>query len=87
MWIAHVFVDGGREEMEMGCGWRGEWILEGEGTKEGKDKLVRWLEGAERYVGKGKGKRRAMDEGEGGEEECKWELVRERSGAGRVWLK
>ncbi|TFK75187.1 hypothetical protein BDN72DRAFT_787819 [Pluteus cervinus] len=52
----------------LGDGWRGEWVLEGDGTKEGKQMLLDCLRG--------------VDFGS-----LEWELVRERSGAGKVWLK
>jgi len=51
----------------LGEGWLGEWILEGEGTEEGKNVLLDCLSGSE--------------------VQRQWELVREKSGGGRVWLK
>jgi len=56
------------QEIELGDGWYGEWILEYEGTKEGKQVLLDALSG------KKLGKRT-------------WELVREKSGGGKIWLK
>jgi hypothetical protein len=36
-------------EDEMGEGWYGDWVLEAEGTREGKQMLLDWLGGT--YVG------------------------------------
>ena len=55
-------------EGEMGDGWFGEWILEGEGTREGKQVLLDALSGCDMGV-------------------REWELVREKSGGGKLWLK
>ncbi|KAK0469695.1 uncharacterized protein EV420DRAFT_1496164 [Desarmillaria tabescens] len=52
----------------MGIGWEGEWVIEGEGTKEGRQALLDCLNG--------KGPR---------QREC--EIVREKSGGGRIWLR
>ncbi|EPQ54368.1 hypothetical protein GLOTRDRAFT_139664 [Gloeophyllum trabeum ATCC 11539] len=52
----------------LGEGWQGEWVLEGEGTKEGKQSLLDAIRGDET-----------------GERE--WEVVREKSHGGRIWLK
>ena len=52
-----------------GLRWGGEWILEAEGTKEGKAYLEASITSAD----------------VGAEQE--WELVREKSGRGRVWLR
>ncbi|EGN91927.1 hypothetical protein SERLA73DRAFT_80033 [Serpula lacrymans var. lacrymans S7.3] len=60
----------------LGEKWRGEWVLEAEGTREGRQTLLDCL------------CRRAGGDGEGeGEEVYVWEVVREKSGKGRVWLK
>jgi hypothetical protein len=66
VWTARVCRRGGREA-GLGGGWMGEWILEGEGTREGKEVLLECLRGV--------GVQR------------EWELVRERSGGGRIWLR
>ncbi|KAF9565409.1 hypothetical protein CPC08DRAFT_189092 [Agrocybe pediades] len=55
-------------EDEVGEGWLGEWILEYEGTKEGRQILLDVLAG--KPIGK-----------------AVWELVKEKSGGGRLWLK
>lgn len=49
MWIAHIFVDSpDQASAELGPGWRGEWILEGEGTKEGREMLLAWAQGEQK---------------------------------------
>ncbi|PFH53171.1 hypothetical protein AMATHDRAFT_138238 [Amanita thiersii Skay4041] len=52
----------------LGDGWLGEWILEGEGTKEGKQTLIDCVCG------------RTVDQ-------MQWEVVRDRTGGGRIWLR
>ena len=54
-----------------GEGWKGEWILEAEGTREGKQSLIdALLPGAD-----GLGKR------------ALWEIVKEKSGRGKLWMR
>ncbi|KAF8802462.1 hypothetical protein BYT27DRAFT_7112506 [Phlegmacium glaucopus] len=67
-WIARVVRFQKGHEGDVGKGWFGEWTLEGEGTKEGKQFLLDALAGSrmDRRV---------------------WELVREKSGGGKLWLK
>ncbi|PPQ90809.1 hypothetical protein CVT25_012129 [Psilocybe cyanescens] len=69
-WTARVvrMRTGDESEAGVGEGWFGEWVLEYEGTKEGKQILMHALAG--RMLG-----RRV------------WELVREKSGGGKVWLR
>ncbi|KAF9048441.1 hypothetical protein BJ165DRAFT_1525897 [Panaeolus papilionaceus] len=67
-WTARVVRLRMGDEGEMGDGWFGEWILEGEGTEEGKQLLLNALSGY------------AI-----GRRLC--EVVREKSGGGRLWLK
>ncbi|KAG6864175.1 hypothetical protein C0991_011878 [Blastosporella zonata] len=79
-WLARVFVDVPRDEdtePELGLGWQGEWVLEGDGTKEGREVLVDYLLGRGRMQGKavGKGKEREQAQNQ---VEWEWELVRER---------
>ncbi|KAH0585224.1 hypothetical protein H2248_008473 [Termitomyces sp. 'cryptogamus'] len=86
-WLARVFVNAPREgELELGQGWQGEWIVEGEGTKEGREALIDWLLGRGRAQGRveGKGKGREQDRTE---VEWEWELVRERCQNDRMWFK
>ncbi|RDB25937.1 hypothetical protein Hypma_006652 [Hypsizygus marmoreus] len=66
----------GEGEEEMGKGWEGEWILEGEGTKEGREALVEWIFGTGGMDGNGREREGRV-----------WELVRERCAVGRIWLK
>ena len=67
-WIARVVRLGRGDEDNIGEGWFGEWTLEGEGTREGRQVLLDALAG------------RQMDR-------KVWELVREKSGGGKLWLK
>ncbi|KAG6862530.1 hypothetical protein C0995_000078 [Termitomyces sp. Mi166 len=86
-WLARVFVNAPREgEPELGQGWQGQWIVEGDGTKEGREALIDWLLGRRRAQGRveGKGKEREQD---WKEVEWEWELVRERCRKDRMWFK
>lgn len=70
MWIARARVGMGFMDVDdgLGEGWRGEWVLEAEGTREGRQTLIDCISGlaGEIFV---------------------WELVREKSGGGRIWLR
>lgn len=68
VWIARVPYVG---VAGLGRGWRGEWMLEGEGTKEGRQSLLDAL-------GDGPG---------GVTRRGRWMVVRDKSGGGRVWMK
>ncbi|KAJ3855048.1 hypothetical protein EV368DRAFT_35520, partial [Lentinula lateritia] len=57
-------------ETEVGPGWEGEWILEGDGTKEGRETLLSCLTRDQQRMDK-----------------TEWELVRDRCGKGKVWLR
>jgi len=57
-------------EAEVGIGWEGEWVLEGDGTKEGKEMLLSCLRRDEKTT-----------------DLMEWELVRDRCGRGKVWLR
>ncbi|KAG6900614.1 hypothetical protein C0993_007837 [Termitomyces sp. T159_Od127] len=88
-WLARVFVNAPRDgELDLGQGWQGEWIVEGEGTKEGREALIDWLLGRGRAQGlprvERKGKEREQDRME---IEWEWELVRERCRKDRMWFK
>ena len=67
-WTARVVRLRMGDEGEVGEGWFGEWVLEYEGTREGKQTLLDALSG------------RALGRRE-------WELVREKSGGGKLWLR
>ncbi|KAL1753034.1 hypothetical protein FB107DRAFT_264882 [Schizophyllum commune] len=53
---------------DIGAGWLGEWVLQGEGTKEGRQVLLDCIAGYEN-------------------EPREWEMVREKSRPGRIWLR
>ncbi|RPD60127.1 hypothetical protein L226DRAFT_463125 [Lentinus tigrinus ALCF2SS1-7] len=76
-WLARIpYVgpgSGTEAGMALGRGWHGEWVLEAEGTREGKQNLVDALSNGTN----GPGLRRRGQ----------WEIVREKSGGGRLWLK
>ncbi|KAJ3865300.1 hypothetical protein EV359DRAFT_39127 [Lentinula novae-zelandiae] len=57
-------------ETEVGPGWEGEWVLEGDGTKEGRETLLSCLRRDQQRMDK-----------------MEWELVRDRCGKGKVWLR
>lgn len=60
---------------ELGRGWCGEWVLEAEGTPEGRQRLVDALG------------TRASTNVYGLRRRDQWEVVREKSGGGRLWFK
>ncbi|KAG6334412.1 hypothetical protein ID866_4681 [Astraeus odoratus] len=70
MWIARARVGMGFLDVDdgLGEGWRGEWVLEADGTQEGKQTLTDCLTGASG-------------------DEFVWEMTREKSGGGRIWLR
>ncbi|TDL25808.1 hypothetical protein BD410DRAFT_837268 [Rickenella mellea] len=65
VWLATVDAS---NHPTTGDGWRGMWVLQGEGTKEGKQALIDSLKG-------------------GVQGERLWEIVREKSGGGKLWLR
>ncbi|KAI8969495.1 hypothetical protein BD414DRAFT_518508 [Trametes punicea] len=77
MWLARIAYVGPGSATEaglaLGRGWYGEWVLEAEGTREGRQSLVDALSGSTN----GPGLRRRGQ----------WQVVREKSGGGRLWLK
>ena len=62
---------GSAESLMPGDGWKGEWVLEAEGTKEGRHNLIDSLQAGENGETK-----RGM-----------WEVLKEKSGRGRIWMK
>ncbi|KAJ7455338.1 hypothetical protein B0H11DRAFT_1874875 [Mycena galericulata] len=46
MWTARVWKQVGQED-DIGLGWQGQWVLEGEGTREGQKALLDCLRGIE----------------------------------------
>ncbi|KAI0775166.1 hypothetical protein BD413DRAFT_611504 [Trametes elegans] len=77
MWLARIaYVGPGSATeagMALGRGWHGEWILEAEGTQEGRQCLIDALSGTTNGLG-------LRQRGE-------WQILREKSGGGRLWLK
>ncbi|KAH9940961.1 hypothetical protein B0H21DRAFT_697335 [Amylocystis lapponica] len=77
VWLARVpFVGPGHATeagVALGRGWQGEWVLEGEGTREGRQILLNVLTAHGNAPGMS---RRGL-----------WEVVREKSGGGRLWMK
>lgn len=74
-WTARVYVHGGiglGTDEALGLGWLGEWVLQGDGTKEGRKVLLNCLRG--------------HDTGHNGAG-FRWELVRDKSGGGRIWFR
>ncbi|KAI6042597.1 hypothetical protein EDC04DRAFT_969269 [Pisolithus marmoratus] len=70
MWIARARVGMGFVDVDdgLGEGWRGEWVLEAEGSTEGRQTLIDCLSGVSGDV-------------------FVWELIREKSSGGRIWLR
>ena len=70
MWVARARVGMGFIAMDdgLGEGWRGEWVLETDGTQEGRQTLIDCLSGVSGDV-------------------FVWEMIREKSGGGRIWLR
>lgn len=55
----------------LGEGWQGEWVLEAEGTKEGHQSLLDAVKASE----------------DGTTQRGLWEVVRDKSGSGRIWMR
>ncbi|CAL1716658.1 unnamed protein product [Somion occarium] len=75
LWLARLshagYTSGAQDGVLPGEGWKGEWVLEAEGTKEGRQSLID-----------------ALKPGANGE--CKrgmWEILRDKSGKGRLWMR
>ncbi|OJT07378.1 hypothetical protein TRAPUB_1783 [Trametes pubescens] len=77
MWLARIAYVGPGSATEaglaLGRGWHGEWVLEAEGTREGRQCLLDALAG--------------NTNGPGLRQRGQWQVVREKSGSGRIWLK
>ncbi|KAI0342789.1 hypothetical protein BDW22DRAFT_1345274 [Trametopsis cervina] len=75
MWLARIPYVGPQSGTEAGLalgeGWRGEWVLEAEGTKEGRQSLVDAVKAGPNGITP-----RGL-----------WEVVRDKSGAGRLWMR
>ncbi|GJE88700.1 hypothetical protein PsYK624_047830 [Phanerochaete sordida] len=75
IWLARIPYVGPHSRTEardaLGEGWQGEWVLEAEGTKEGRQSLLD-----------------AVRPGpDGATPRGLWEVARDRSGGGRVWMR
>ncbi|OBZ72481.1 hypothetical protein A0H81_07642 [Grifola frondosa] len=77
VWIARVpYVGPGsvtEAGMALGRGWFGEWVLEAEGTPEGKQSLIDALNGSTNRPGF--------------RQREQWQIVRDKSGGGRLWMR
>lgn len=71
--------------MNVSVGWHGEWVLQGEGTREGKKKLQELLKGGGMAVGQESSRPSSTSPMDVYKRE--WEVVRERCGGGRLWLR
>lgn len=75
IWLARIPYVGPRSGTEageaLGEGWQGEWVLEAEGTKEGRQSL---LDAVQASAG-------------GTTQRGLWEVVRDKSGGGRIWMR
>ena len=75
-WVARIPYVGPASGTEAGIalgeGWQGEWILEAEGTQEGKQQLLDAVK---------------ADPGTNLTRRGVWEIVRDKSGAGRIWFR
>jgi len=73
----------GKEREEIGEGWRGEWVIQAEGTMEGKNALMEWLDTDAATA--------AAAEPGGGERDGRvireFEVIRDRCSARRTWLR
>ena len=55
----------------LGEGWQGEWVLEAEGTKEGRQNLLDAVQAS----------------ADGTTKRGLWEVARDKSGGGRIWMR
>ncbi|KAH8100820.1 hypothetical protein BXZ70DRAFT_129839 [Cristinia sonorae] len=75
MWLGRVSYHGQNAGLQNGDipgeGWCGEWILEAEGTREGKQSLIEACQaGPDGHL------RRGL-----------WQIIKEKSGRGRLWMR
>ena len=75
IWLARIPYVGPRSGTEageaLGEGWQGEWVLEAEGTKEGRQSLLDAVRAS----------------ADGTTQRGLWEVVRDKSGGGRIWMR
>ena len=75
IWLARIPYVGPHSRTEagdaLGEGWQGEWVLEAEGTKEGRQSLLDAVKASEDGT-----TRRGL-----------WEVARDKSGGGRIWMR
>ncbi len=75
LWLARILYVGPGSGTEagpaLGEGWQGEWVLEAEGTKEGRQTLVD----------------AAKANANGSTPRGLWEVVRDKCGTGRLWMR
>ena len=75
LWLARIPYVGQESGTEaghaLGEGWRGEWVVEAEGTKEGRQSLLDAVKAGH----------------DGRTPRGLWEIVRDKSGAGRLWMR
>ncbi|KLO17419.1 hypothetical protein SCHPADRAFT_821554 [Schizopora paradoxa] len=66
VWVATV--DTSLPHVAVSSGWAGEWVLQGEGTREGKKELQRLVKGGQNAL-------------------RTWEIVLDKCGNGKLWLR
>jgi hypothetical protein len=75
IWLARIPYVGPRSKTEagelLGEGWQGEWVLEAEGTKEGRQSLLDAVQASS----------------DGTTQRGLWEVARDKSGGGRIWMR
>lgn len=75
IWLARIPYVGPRSGTEageaLGEGWQGEWVLEAEGTKEGRQCLLDAVQAS----------------ADGTTRRGLWEVARDKSGNGRIWMR
>lgn len=75
IWLARIPYVGPHSRTEageaLGEGWQGEWVLEAEGTKEGRQTLLDAVQAS----------------ADGTTQRGLWEVARDKSGGGRIWMR